>query len=52
MFGLIVAGRAIQANMQQVAENKFLFMIPDGYVFFALITPIIHSNRITCLSHL
>lgn len=30
MFGLIVAGRLVQTDVQQVSENQFLFNIPDA----------------------
>ncbi|KAK9897963.1 DUF775-domain-containing protein [Cystobasidium minutum MCA 4210] len=30
MFGLIVAGRLVQSDVQQVAENRFLFTIPQA----------------------
>ena len=30
MFGLVVAGRPLQVNPQQVAANKFIFTIPEA----------------------
>jgi len=31
MFGCIVAGRLVQTNLQQVAENKYLFALADPF---------------------